>query len=336
MNVPTRFIFVEYETAQSAQQSLALNGQPLGSHMLRVSMARSPLLSTGAAPAGPGDMGGFNPGVPLDAGAARTVHIGNLDPAITPDMLNQYFGTYCGPVHKIMIRPPSDRGGSYGFLEFVSPTSVDMALRVSGQPFGSLPIRLERARTAIRSTGPDVRLYTPLPGMMPGMPMMPPGPPPQQHWGGGGGYPPQQQAFHHGHHQQQYPPRGRGGMHDQPKRGRDDGGRAGGADSDANGGKRARRESDGDKDEKDEKADGEKADGEKADAEKDAEKDGEKAEEEKDDGEKDGEKDEKAPEAEEKAPEAEAKTPESEAAGNDAEAVSLEPAENKGSDDEDE
>ena len=63
------------------------------------------------------------PPAAADPELSRTVHIGNLGPLITPDMLRTFFG-YVGTVTDCRVAGE----GKYAFIEFQDPSAANAAL----------------------------------------------------------------------------------------------------------------------------------------------------------------------------------------------------------------
>jgi arginine/serine-rich splicing factor 12 len=87
----------------------------------------------------------------------RTLHVGNLSPAISLEQLKQLFG-YCGSVVECRIAGDARQ---FAFVEFASAAEAAQALGLNGMMVGDRPLRVEIAKTVRLvkpATAPNVAL----------------------------------------------------------------------------------------------------------------------------------------------------------------------------------
>lgn len=79
----------------------------------------------------------------------RTIYVANLDAAVAPEILMQFFGLHAGEVK--YARMAGDEGFPVraAFIEFSEKTSVGRALALTGQLLGSRPVTIVPSNTAI-------------------------------------------------------------------------------------------------------------------------------------------------------------------------------------------
>lgn len=164
-----------------------------------VADAPAPGSSAGAAPAA-----GAGAGAAVDAEKAeadsRSVYVGNVDYACTPEELQQHFAQ-CGTVNRVTIL--TDKFGNpkgFAYVEFLEVDAVQNAVLLDNSELRARQIKVSQKRTNVpglratrgrgRGRGPPGGYY-PAPGYYGGR--------------GGGYYPPAP-----------YAPRGRGGFHGAP------------------------------------------------------------------------------------------------------------------------
>ncbi|EKX35755.1 hypothetical protein GUITHDRAFT_118030 [Guillardia theta CCMP2712] len=91
----------------------------------------------------------------LAEGASCTIYVGNLNPSITAEQLNQFFSAVCGQV--LHVRMAGDDPATafrfdrtrFAFVQFLSKEQADIAMTLSGTILGGLPIKCGPAKNPI-------------------------------------------------------------------------------------------------------------------------------------------------------------------------------------------
>lgn len=137
----TRYCFIEFDTLEGANNCKGLAGTSLGNYQFKCSDSKvtlsKPIPVTGDGAA--------------SAQQSRTVHIANLDRAITENDLRAYF-EQCGTVcHVYIVAGETHQPVRYGFVEFIDIGSVPKAFALSGAVIGQYGIRVSQAKGVITS-----------------------------------------------------------------------------------------------------------------------------------------------------------------------------------------
>jgi len=79
----------------------------------------------------------------------RTIYIANLDAAVAPEILMQFFGLHAGEVKYARMAGDESLPVRAAFIEFSEKTSVARALNLTGQLLGSRPVTVVQSNSAI-------------------------------------------------------------------------------------------------------------------------------------------------------------------------------------------
>eukprot|EP00873_Tetraselmis_striata_P005998 jgi/Tetstr1/426262/TSEL_016581.t2 len=190
-NYQTRYCFVEFQTPEQAMQALSLNGLHLADRDIRVNIAKQSLGGGGGgggmAPAMgmygmqagmqagmygmqagfPGAYGAYGamPGMggmpggrarvqtPQDAERlTRTIHVDNVDPAITEFQMAQFFGVF-GAVTAVRLAGMGGAPGRKAWVEFQDASAAQGAFQMDNQMLGMLAIRITPSKSVIHTNG---------------------------------------------------------------------------------------------------------------------------------------------------------------------------------------
>lgn len=183
-NYNSKYAFVEFQTEQQALQALSLNGLHLADRDIRVSMAKQSSNSGGMSAANMG-MYGMQAGMYGFAGAAayggmgyagmmggggggggrfkmptpqeaeriaKTIHVDNVDSAITEFQMAQFFGVF-GPVIAVRLAGNPSMGKRKAWVEFQNGPAAQAAFQMDNQTLGMLPIRITPSKSVIHTNG---------------------------------------------------------------------------------------------------------------------------------------------------------------------------------------
>jgi len=79
----------------------------------------------------------------------RTIYVANLDSAVAPETLMQFFGLHAGEVKYARMAGEEGAPVRAAFIEFSEKSSVNRALAVTGQLLGSRPVTVVPSNSAI-------------------------------------------------------------------------------------------------------------------------------------------------------------------------------------------
>ena len=89
------------------------------------------------------------PAFPLDPTfTSSTIYVGNLSPAVTNAVLNDYF-SQLGPLVGVQLQADSFGPNRFGFVEFTDPRVAQMALALHGQVLMGRPMKVGKANVGV-------------------------------------------------------------------------------------------------------------------------------------------------------------------------------------------
>lgn len=158
------------QTPQSAAQKMAANlnaklgistpdilaGPGAPSAAALAAAAAAGILPTSMAMAGgvPDALRGLLGATDKTEEVKRTVYIGNLNPQITIQMLEQFFAM-CGTIAASRMADTGDATSRFGFIEFTNTDASAKALALNGTLLGDRPLKVNPANNAIvKATNP--------------------------------------------------------------------------------------------------------------------------------------------------------------------------------------
>jgi hypothetical protein len=102
---------------------------------------------------GGGGGGRFKMPTPQEAERiAKTIHVDNVDSAITEFQMAQFFGVF-GPVIAVRLAGNPSMGKRKAWVEFQNGPAAQAAFQMDNQTLGMLPIRITPSKSVIHTNG---------------------------------------------------------------------------------------------------------------------------------------------------------------------------------------
>jgi len=139
----TRYCFIEFDSLDGATKCKALAGSLLGNYQFKCSDSKVTLSKP---------LSQLMPTSDANPQQSRTVHVANLDRAITENDLRAFF-EQCGSVsHTYIVAGESHQPVRYGFVEFFDASCTAKAFGLSGAVLGQYGIRVSQAKGVITAS----------------------------------------------------------------------------------------------------------------------------------------------------------------------------------------